>query len=120
MSKWNRIYIVAEMIKYKNNKSALIIANVNDEEYTFWYPLKLIQFYGKECADLIVSNDYVFTLKQSEKIGDEWVVFAELEVKGAEIEQYLKEFNLIHTPKKLEPIQNNEAIKELLDEVNNG
>lgn len=113
---WNRIYIEQEMIKYRNLTSALIIANVDNEEYTFWYPKKLIEFYGKECAELLVKDDYTITLKKSNKINGEWETTDEISVKGTEISEYLKPFDLIHKPKKLEPLKDVKPLEELKDD----
>ena len=113
---WQRVYIEAEQIKYRNSNSALIIANVNDEEYTFWYPKKLIEFYGKECAELLVKDDFRITLKNSNKIGGEWKTTNEISIKGTKISEYLKPLDLIHKPKKLEPLKDVKPLEELQDD----
>lgn len=113
---WNRIYIEKEMIKYRNLTSARIIANVDNEEYTFWYPLKLVEFYGKDCAELLVKDEFTILLKKSDKIDGKWIVKDQIVVKGSELNEYIKSFPLIHKPKKLEPLKNVEPLEELRDD----
>ena len=113
---WNRIYIDAENIKHYSNISVLIAANVEDEEYTFWYPLKLVEFYGKNCAELLVKDDFTILLKKSDKIDGKWIVKDQIVVKGSELSEYVKSFPLIHKPKKLEPLKNVEPLEELRDD----
>lgn len=113
---WNRIYIEQEMIKYRNLTSALIIANVDNEEYTFWYPLKLIEFYGKEYAELLVEDNFTILLKKNDKVNGEWILKDKIEIKGSELNEYIKILPEIHIPKKLEPLKNIEPLEELRDD----
>ena len=105
--------IVSSSIHFKELKNSVLF--ILDDGFKFFHPLSMTHFIRNN-IEVTYTDEWKFTLRKSEKVNDEWVDIETKEVKGSDIEFYLGAISLIHIPPTLEPLDNVEVPKELLDE----
>ena len=105
--------IVSNSIHFKELKNSVLF--ILDDGFKFFHPLSMTHFIRNN-IEVTYTDEWKFTLRKSEKVNDEWVDIETKEVKGSDIEYYIGAISLIHIPPTLEPLDNVEVPKELLDE----
>ena len=105
--------IVSNSIHFKELENSVLF--ILDDGFKFFHPLSMTHFICNN-VEITYTAEWKFTLRKSEKVNDEWVDIETKEVKGSDIEFYIGAISLIHIPLTLEPLDNVEVPKELLDE----
>ena len=113
---WKQISIEVERaIECKNSYKFYMPVGVGFDGYSFFHPIKLVEWQG--CYVLTVKDSWQFKLTKSEKIEEGvWEVVDEVMLALDEMEALLSSTPLLHTPPLLDPLEDVEALEDLLDE----
>lgn len=112
---WFEITIYEFDFKVKRTKNGNYFIKCN-EGYNFFINNKLVGVYCGYICTFITHKNYEYRLFKIRKKDGKFEHYDEKIVKGREILKYIEKKPLLHIPKKLEPVQNVEIPKELLDE----
>ena len=105
--------IVSSSIYFKELENSVLF--ILDDDFKFFHPLSMTNFICNN-IEITYTDEWKFTLRKSEKVDCIWVDIENKEVKGSDIECYIGAISLIHIPPTLEPLDDVEVPKELLDE----
>ena len=114
---WNTIFIEVERFFEVGNAYKIYIPEgVGFDGYSFFHPKKLADRFGDELA-LTVSDSWQFKLTKSEKHEDgTWEIVDTVFLAVDELTELLDAVPTIYVPTHLEPLENVEALQDLLDD----
>lgn len=114
---WNTIFIeVEKFFEVGNAYKIYIPEGVGFDGYSFFHPKKLADYFGNG-FELTVSYSWQFKLTKSERHEDgTWEIVDTVLLAVDELTELLDAVPTIYTPRHLEPLENVEVLKELLDE----
>lgn len=105
-----RVYMLANSYKFYMPEGS------GYEGYTFFHPSKLVKSYGDNYI-LTVREDWQFKLTKSEKSpAGVWEDVDIVTISLAEFEAVVGAVPLLHIPPHLDPLENVEPLRDLIDE----
>ena len=105
-----RVYALANSYKFYMPEGS------EYEGYVFFHPAKLVQSYGNTYT-LTVREDWQFKLTKSEKNeAGVWETVGFLYLALDEFEAVMCAVPVLHTPPRLDPLEDVEPLEDLLDE----
>lgn len=106
----DRVYMLANSFKFYMPEGS------GYEGYTFFHPSKLVKSYGNNYI-LTVREDWQFKLTKSEKSpAGVWEDVDIVTISLAEFEAVAGAVPLLHIPPHLDPLENVEPLRDLIDE----
>lgn len=114
---WKSIFVKFEKyFKVGNSYKFYMPDGIGYDNYSFFHPQKLVDFHENDIV-LIVNEDWKFKLTKSVKREDgQYEVVDTVYLSPADLEEELDSIPVLYTPPVLEPLENVEALEELLDE----